>query len=51
MRADFDAMVAQEVTTDARQREISQIFSMSSRLEHGFWEMAYTIERWPDLSA
>ena len=51
MRADFDAMVAQEVTTDARQREISHIFAMSSRLEHGFWEMAYTIERWPDLSA
>ena len=51
MRADFDALVAQEVTTDNRQREISEIFATSSRLEHGFWEMAYTIERWPDLSA
>lgn len=51
MRRDFDALVANEVTTEVRHREISEIFATSSRLEHGFWEMAYTIERWPDLRA
>jgi thiaminase/transcriptional activator TenA len=49
MRHDFDALVAEEVTTDSRHREISDIFATSSRLEHGFWEMAYTIQQWPDL--
>jgi len=23
---------------------------MSSRLEGSFWEMAYTLDQWPDLS-
>jgi thiaminase/transcriptional activator TenA len=51
MRRDFDALVAEEVTTESRHREISEIFATSSRLEHGFWEMAYTIQQWPDLLA
>jgi len=49
MRRDFDALVAEEVTTDARHQEIGRIFATSSRLERGFWEMAYTLEQWPDL--
>jgi thiaminase/transcriptional activator TenA len=49
MRRDFDELVAQEVTTETRYSEISGIFATSSRLEHGFWEMAYTIQHWPDL--
>jgi thiaminase/transcriptional activator TenA len=49
MRRDFDALVAEEVTTEARHDEIGAIFATSSRLERGFWEMAYTLEQWPDL--
>ncbi len=49
MRRDFDALVRQEVTTEARRHEVGQIFATSSRLERGFWEMAYNLERWPDL--
>ena len=49
MRRDFDALVAEEVSSPARLRDIGAIFATSSRLERGFWEMAYTIEQWPDL--
>lgn len=49
MRRDFDALVLEEATTEARRREIAQIFATSSRLERAFWEMAYTLEQWPDL--
>lgn len=49
MRRNFDALVLEEATTDARRREIAQIFATSSRLERSFWEMAYTLEQWPDL--
>ncbi|MGZ4149049.1 MAG: thiaminase II [Actinomycetota bacterium] len=49
MRRDFDALVADEVTTETRRAEIGAIFATSSRLERGFWEMAYTLEQWPDL--
>ena len=48
MRRDFDALARKEVTTDARRREITDVFATSSRLELGFWEMAYTLEQWPD---
>jgi thiaminase/transcriptional activator TenA len=47
MRRDFDALVVEEA--EARQRELAQIFATSSRLERSFWEMAYTLEQWPDL--
>jgi thiaminase/transcriptional activator TenA len=50
MRHDFDRLVAEEASGGARWEEIDRIFSTSSRLEHQFWEMAYTLERWPDLS-
>jgi thiaminase/transcriptional activator TenA len=49
MRRDFDALVLEEATTEARRREIAHIFATSSRLERSFWEMAYTLEQWPDL--
>ena len=28
----------------------AEIFATSSRLERGFWEMAYTMDQWPDLA-
>lgn len=49
MRRDFDALVLEEATSEARRREVAEIFATSSRLECSFWEMAYTLEQWPDL--
>jgi thiaminase len=49
MRRDFDALMLEEATSEARRRELAQIFATSSRLERSFWEMAYTLEQWPDL--
>lgn len=46
MRRDFDALVAEEGLSQARRGELVQIFATSSRLERGFWEMAYTMEQW-----
>jgi thiaminase/transcriptional activator TenA len=50
MRSDFDRLVEEEVSGGGRREEIERIFATSSRLEHQFWEMAYTLERWPDLA-
>jgi len=50
MRRDFDELVAAEITTPARREDIARIFATSSRLERSFWDMAYTLERWPDLA-
>jgi thiaminase (transcriptional activator TenA) len=50
MRRDFDRLVEEEASGGARWDEIDRIFATSSRLEHQFWEMAYTLERWPDLA-
>jgi thiaminase (transcriptional activator TenA) len=50
MRRDFDDLMSHEATSEQRRRDIAQIFATSSRLERGFWEMAYTLEQWPDLS-
>jgi thiaminase (transcriptional activator TenA) len=49
MRRDFDALVAEEAGTDPQRDHIERIFATSSRLERSFWDMAYTLERWPDL--
>ena len=38
-----------EATSDQRWRDIAYVFATSSRLERGFWQMAYTLEQWPDL--
>ena len=48
MRASFDEM-AQHASPGLRQR-LAEIFTTSSRLEGAFWEMAYTLDQWPDLS-
>jgi thiaminase/transcriptional activator TenA len=48
MKHDFDALALRDATSDPRRREIADAFLTSSRLELGFWEMAYTFERWPD---
>ncbi len=50
MRSDFDRLVEEEASSSDRREEIDRIFATSSRLEHQFWEMAYTLERWPDLA-
>jgi thiaminase/transcriptional activator TenA len=50
MRSDFDRLVEMEAAAGSRWDEIDRIFATSSRLEHQFWEMAYTLERWPDLA-
>jgi thiaminase/transcriptional activator TenA len=48
MRADFDRLVEGEASVGARREELERIFVTSSRLEGRFWEMAYTLEQWPD---
>jgi thiaminase len=50
MRRDFDELMIHESTSDQLWRDIAHVFATSSRLERGFWQMAYTPERWPDLS-
>ena len=49
MRTDFDALVAEEAPSPNRRDQLAEIFATSSRLERGFWDMAYRMERWPDL--
>jgi thiaminase (transcriptional activator TenA) len=49
MRQTFDEMTRREVMSDDRRRRLAEIFMMSSRLEGMFWEMAYTLDQWPDL--
>lgn len=49
MRQDFDELVVHEATSEKRWRDVADIFATSSRLERGFWQMAYTLEQWPDL--
>ena len=51
MRRDLDTLVVQEGIGPARLEELGRIFATSSRLERGFWEMAYTLEQWPDVAA
>ena len=47
MRETFDDMT-REVSGEKRQ-QLADIFMMSSRLEGMFWDMAYTLDQWPDL--
>jgi thiaminase (transcriptional activator TenA) len=48
MRAEVDRRILEDEVGTARRRELAEIFATSSRLERGFWEMAYTLEGWPD---
>jgi thiaminase (transcriptional activator TenA) len=50
MRETFDEMTRREVMSEDRRRRLAEIFTMSSRLEGMFWEMAYTLDQWPDLA-
>jgi thiaminase (transcriptional activator TenA) len=49
MRRDFDRACDHPSVGADRRAELARIFAMSSRLELGFWEMAYHLEQWPDL--
>ena len=49
MRETFDEMTRREVMSGDRRRQLAEIFMMSSRLEGMFWDMAYTLDQWPDL--
>jgi thiaminase len=49
MRRDFDRLAVEGALGTATPEELGEIFAMSSRLERGFWEMAYSLEQWPDL--
>jgi thiaminase (transcriptional activator TenA) len=50
MRETFDQMTRREIMSDNRRRQLAEIFKMSSRLEGLFWDMAYTLDQWPDLA-
>lgn len=50
MRETFDTMVSEAAIGQDRRLELAEIFMMSSRLEGMFWEMAYTMNQWPDLT-
>jgi len=47
MKDELDALAAQE---GASADVLSETFTMGARLELGFWEMAYTLEQWPDVA-
>jgi thiaminase (transcriptional activator TenA) len=49
MRETFDEMTREEAVSDRKRRQLAEIFTMSSRLEGMFWQMAYTLDQWPDL--
>jgi thiaminase (transcriptional activator TenA) len=49
MRETFDDMTREGTISEAGRQRLSEIFMMSSRLEGMFWEMAYTLDQWPDL--
>jgi thiaminase len=49
MRETFDGMTREGVVSDEKRAQLAGIFTMSSRLEGTFWDMAYTLDQWPDL--
>src|SRR5580704_10296673 len=49
MRETFDEMTREDAVSDRKRRQLAEIFMMSSRLEGMFWQMAYTLDQWPDL--
>jgi thiaminase (transcriptional activator TenA) len=50
MRQSFDEMAVQAGPGPQTRRRLADIFTTSSRLEGAFWDMAYTLDQWPDLS-
>ena len=51
MRATFDDMTRDGAVSDDKREQLAEIFTMSSRLERMFWDMAYTLDQWPDVRA
>jgi thiaminase (transcriptional activator TenA) len=49
MRETFDEMTRDGAVSDGKRQQLTEIFTMSSRLEGMFWEMAYALDQWPDL--
>jgi thiaminase/transcriptional activator TenA len=49
MRETFDNLTREAAPNEPKRRQLTEIFMMSSRLEGMFWEMAYTLDQWPDL--
>jgi thiaminase/transcriptional activator TenA len=49
MRETFDEMTRDGAISDEKREQLAEIFLISSRLEGMFWEMAYTLDQWPDL--
>jgi thiaminase (transcriptional activator TenA) len=47
MRETFDDMT--QAVSEEKRRQLADIFTMSSRLEGMFWDMAYTLDQWSDL--
>lgn len=47
MRAELDDLAERE---GAAVESLEPTFTMGARLELGFWEMAYTLEQWPDVA-
>lgn len=46
-RATLDQLAAG--IEESRRQRLSELFTMATRLELGFWDMAYSGEHWPDL--
>jgi thiaminase (transcriptional activator TenA) len=51
MRQSFDEMAERAGPGAQTRQRLAEIFTTSSRLEGAFWEMAYTLDQWPDLSS
>jgi thiaminase/transcriptional activator TenA len=47
MKEELDELARRE---GAGRAALSEPFTMGARLELGFWEMAYTLEQWPDVA-
>lgn len=49
MKADFEAMA--RGVEEHQMEHLSALFTTSTRLERGFWDMAHQLEHWPDVAA
>ncbi len=49
MRESFDEMALRAGPGPGPRQHLAEIFTTSSRLEGAFWDMAYTLDQWPDL--
>jgi thiaminase (transcriptional activator TenA) len=49
MRERFDEMAMQAGPGPELTQRLAEVFTTSSRLEGAFWDMAYTLDQWPDL--